>query len=69
MFGFDLGFGVIAAEIAAAKAEMQHIDKMRATLSPDEFKEWNAERIAAIRHRQLCEAIERAGRNARFRLF
>lgn len=63
-------FGAMAVEgihyvMYLAEVERRTIDKAQAALSPEAFKEWQAERVAARRHRELCQAIERAGENAR----
>ena len=43
--------------------------KMQEKLSPEAFKEWKAEQTAERRHKELCQSIENAGKNARFTLF
>lgn len=59
---FDLGIGMALAHIEMERAA---VEKARAALSPEAFKEWQAERTAERRHQQLCRSIERAGDNAR----
>lgn len=66
-------WGSFASSLIAATAAAQHahdrerrlVDGMRAKLSPEAFERWQAERTAERRHREVCAAIEQAGRNAK----
>lgn len=60
--------GVVIA-LLAAKREQEIVKHMRSRMMPAEFAEWQKERRTERRHRELCRSIEKAGDNARFRLF
>lgn len=59
-------FGAFAQSfLVAAAAEQEVIRRAREKFTPEQFKEWQAERTAERRHRELCRSIEKAGENAR----
>lgn len=59
-------FGVVAyVACAIAAAENAAVERARRTMTPEDFKAWQAERVRAAEHRALCRAIEQAGENAR----
>lgn len=60
MFGECLVFAM-----AEVQAEAEVVKRAREKMTPKDFKEWQAERTAERRHRELCRSIERAGENAR----
>lgn len=55
----------VHAALLQIQIEQELVRKMRDCLTPEQFEKWQAERAAERRHRELCDAIEQAGRNAR----
>lgn len=63
MFGLDPGFYAAAlAQISAEQALVQYAQK---NMTPEQFKEWQADRTAERRHQEMRKSIEQAGTNAR----
>lgn len=56
----------IMAGIMQARMDADLVHKMRENLSKEDFEKWQDERTAERRHRELCQSIERAGKNASF---
>lgn len=56
----------IAAENEKARQrEEERVQMMRENLTPEQFKEWQAEETAERRHRELCAAIRQSGTTVR----
>jgi hypothetical protein len=53
------------AAFAIAQIEREVVEHARASMAPEDFAKWEAERTAERRHRELCRSIEKAGENAR----
>ena len=58
-------YGIAAAACAVLQAqhEAEAERKMRESLTPEQYREWQAERTAERRHRELCEALRASGRS------
>ena len=74
MIGLAASAAAAIQNVNAEAARWRRLEAhMAEALSPDDFKAWkaaaDAERTAERRHRELCRSIERAGDNARFRLW
>lgn len=53
------GGAIAAIAIAQAEADMERraVERARASLTPEQFDKWQADRTAERRHQELCAAI------------